>query len=82
MGLPGQKRGKTSKRMRAAHFALRRVKLIKCSKCNKPVLPHHVCLNCGTYRGRNVLHLEAKLTKKQQKEKEKQEKTKNKEEKK
>lgn len=64
MGLPGQKRGKTSKRMRASHFALKKIKLVPCPKCGKPTTPHRVCKNCGTYRGRTVI---AKKTSKKNK---------------
>jgi large subunit ribosomal protein L32 len=38
-----------------------------CPKCKKPVLPHTVCLNCGFYKGTEVLDVLGKLTKKEQK---------------
>ena len=55
MGLPGQRRTKSSKRRRAAHFALKRQQLTACAKCKKMILPHAVCQHCGTYRGRVVM---------------------------
>ncbi|NMA61084.1 MAG: 50S ribosomal protein L32 [Firmicutes bacterium] len=28
-----------------------------CPKCREPKLPHRVCLNCGTYKGRQVIQV-------------------------
>lgn len=64
MGLPAKRRTKSSKRRRASHFALTHKQLTTCSHCQKPVLPHHACLNCGYYRGRLVLKLKSALDKK------------------
>lgn len=55
MGLPSQKRSKTSKKQRASHFALKATALVKCAKCGKPVLSHRACEFCGTYKGKQVL---------------------------
>lgn len=73
MGLPGQRRTKTSKRKRASHFALKKVIYSKCPKCQKPVLSHHACSFCGTYKGRAALEIKTKLDKKARKKKEKEE---------
>ena len=29
--------------------------LVECPKCHEQVLAHHVCTNCGTYDGKEVL---------------------------
>ena len=76
MGLPGQRRGRTSKRNRAAHFALKRIKLAKCGKCSEMMMSHKVCPTCGTYRGRDVLHLQEKMLKKKARKKAKEQKKK------
>lgn len=55
MGLPGKKLSKSSKRRRAAHFALDPVQLVSCKKCAKPILPHRACKYCGTYKSRQVI---------------------------
>ena len=73
MANPTQKHTKSSKRKRAKNFALKKVKLSKCPKCGRPVLPYHVCKFCGTYAGREVLKIKIKKGKKE-KGKEKEEK--------
>lgn len=32
--------------------------LSRCPQCGSPKLPHRVCPNCGTYKGRTVLEVE------------------------
>lgn len=31
---------------------------IKCKKCGEEIRPHRVCLNCGTYKGKEVIKKE------------------------
>lgn len=58
-------------RRRRSHHALRPEVLVRCPKCGEPKVPHRVCLNCGTYKGREVINVFKKLTKKEKKAKEK-----------
>ncbi len=60
MGLPSKRRTKTSKKDRASHFALKPKALVKCSKCEQPVLPHTACGKCGYYKGKEVIKIEIK----------------------
>lgn len=53
------------------HKYIKKVRLSVCPKCKKPVLSHTVCLNCGFYKGNEVINVLANLTKKEQKAKEK-----------
>lgn len=57
---------------RRSHHALTPSKIGTCKKCHAPALPHQICKNCGTYAGREIVDVLAKLTKKERKEKEKQ----------
>ncbi|MBU4223823.1 50S ribosomal protein L32 [Patescibacteria group bacterium] len=58
-------------RNRRSHHALKEAGLSKCKKCKADVLAHTLCMNCGTYKGREVIDVLAKLGKKERKEKEK-----------
>lgn len=70
MGLPSQKRTKSSARRRASHFAIKTKKLAKCPKCGKEVLPHVACKFCGTYKGKQIITLKTKKKNERQKAKE------------
>ena len=58
-------------RNRRSHHALKEKRVNKCVKCGESVLPHTACLNCGTYKGRVMIDVLSKLTKKEKKLKEK-----------
>jgi large subunit ribosomal protein L32 len=47
-------------RNRRSHHALEAVALATCSNCGAQHRPHHMCLNCGYYKGRVVIDLLAK----------------------
>ncbi len=53
------------------HKYIKSVRLNVCPKCKKPILSHTVCLNCGYYKGAEVINVLGKLTKKERKAKEK-----------
>jgi large subunit ribosomal protein L32 len=63
MGLPGHRRTSSHKKRRAAHFALKKIVLAPCPKCKEQAMPHSVCMNCGTYAGRQVLTLKNPIEK-------------------
>ena len=53
------------------HKYIKNVQLNSCTKCKKPILSHTVCLNCGYYKGVEVINVLGKLTKKDKKIREK-----------
>jgi len=67
MGLPSQKRTKSSALRRASHFALKPKNLVKCPKCGKEALPHIACAFCGTYKGKQVITIKTKKKTEKQK---------------
>ncbi len=44
---------------RRSHHALKAPVLAACSNCGAQHRPHHMCLECGFYNGRQVLDLKA-----------------------
>jgi large subunit ribosomal protein L32 len=58
-------------RNRRSHHALKGANLLECKKCGQLILPHTACINCGTYKDREVINVLKKLTKKEKKQKEK-----------
>ena len=71
MAVPKWHRSKSRQGQRRMHIFLKTPRLVACKKCGKPVLAHTLCVNCGTYRGREVIDVLAKLDKKQRKQKKK-----------
>ena len=53
------------------HKYIKNVALALCPKCSKPILSHVACKNCGYYKGKEVINVLGKLTKKEKKNREK-----------
>ena len=75
MPVPKQKKSKSATRQKRNHHALNKVSLAKGLKCGGLLRPHFACANCGTYAGREVVDVLAKLSKSERKKKEKEQKT-------
>ena len=45
---------------RRSHHALKAPNLATCANCGATHRPHHMCLECGFYNGRQVMDLKAK----------------------
>lgn len=67
MGVPRHRRTKSKQGHRRSHLALKKRSLAVCSKCGAKVLPHVVCVACGSYKGKQVIDMVAKATKKKAK---------------
>ena len=55
--LPKRKYAKTRQRLRRQHHRPIRAQLVPCDNCGAPHQAHHVCHECGSYRGRRVFDL-------------------------
>ena len=71
MAVPKQHRSKSRQGQRRMHIYLRTLNSTVCPKCGKLVLPHALCQNCGYYKGKEVIDVMKKLTKKEKKRKRK-----------
>ena len=56
--LPKRKVSKGRRDRRRAHDALKARNLVSCPNCGEMRLPHHVCPNCGYYKGREVVDVD------------------------
>ncbi|MEZ0328643.1 MAG: 50S ribosomal protein L32 [Dissulfuribacterales bacterium] len=52
MAVPKKKPSRSRRGNRRSHDALSLQSLALCPQCDTPKLPHRVCPNCGTYRGK------------------------------
>ncbi len=59
MGVPKRKTSKMKKRQRKGANRYEGIKTGICTACQAPVLPHKVCSSCGTYKGKQVITVEA-----------------------
>ena len=70
MGVPRGRRTKSKQGGRRSHLALSALSLRPCSQCGSSKAPHRACPNCGTYKGRPVVDVFKKLSKRERKAKE------------
>ena len=54
MAVPKRKTSKARRDKRRATHTLSAPVIHECPQCHQPKRPHHVCPNCGHYRGREV----------------------------
>lgn len=55
MAVPQRRTSKTRKRMRRTHFKLNVPGMVACPQCGELIRAHHVCSECGTYKGKEVI---------------------------
>ncbi len=61
---------------RRSHHGLKAANLAVCTHCGAQHRPHHMCLECGYYNGRQVMDLKAEKAKREARMKEKAERIK------
>lgn len=59
MAVPKKKTSKSRKNMRRSHHALKQINVVFDETTGEPKLPHHISLNDGYYKGRQVVSDEA-----------------------
>jgi large subunit ribosomal protein L32 len=60
MAVPKKKKSKSKRDMRRAnHDRITAPSVSHCPKCGGAKLPHHVCPECGWYKDREVIAIEA-----------------------
>ncbi len=55
MAVPKRKTSRARRDRRRSHDALALPARSTCPQCKEPKRPHHICRNCGTYRGRTLI---------------------------
>lgn len=67
--MPNPKRQHSRQRgaKRRTHWKARVASLSPCSNCSKPIVPHRVCPFCGHYKGEQIVIIEKKVKKEEQK---------------
>ncbi len=58
MAVPKQRTSSAKRDKRRSHDAIGQPARSLCPQCKEPKLPHRVCPNCGSYRGREVIKTE------------------------
>jgi large subunit ribosomal protein L32 len=55
MAVPKKKKSKSKRNMRRSHDSVNIPNVTTCPHCHEPVLPHHICPECGTYKGKTII---------------------------
>ncbi|MFC1858774.1 50S ribosomal protein L32 [Thermodesulfobacteriota bacterium] len=58
MPVPKRKTSKARRDKRRTHQKTGAPAVTTCPQCGESVLPHHVCQNCGVYKGRTIIETE------------------------
>lgn len=66
--VPKQRHTHSRTAKRRTHHVLKRAILFNCPKCNNPLPSHQMCANCGHYKDRQIIDVQAKMSKREKKE--------------
>ena len=54
MPVPKRKTSKSKRDKRRTHQKVATPSVVACPQCGEAILPHRMCPDCGTYKGREV----------------------------
>lgn len=57
MALPKRKHSKARRDKRRANYKLALPTLVPCPRCHQLRVPHHICLTCGYYNGKEIVEI-------------------------
>lgn len=57
MGVPKKRKTVSKRNQRRSHDFLEATTVIYCSNCGSKIQPHHVCMECGQYRGKTIFEV-------------------------
>ena len=60
MANPKHRHSKQRKRKRRTHYKIEAPNVVACGNCGAPKLHHHICDECGFYRGRLIISKKVK----------------------
>ncbi len=55
MALPKRRHSRARGRKRRTHWKLTAPNVVDCPQCHQPKLSHHICPQCGYYKGELVI---------------------------
>ncbi|RAP33681.1 50S ribosomal protein L32 [Candidatus Marinamargulisbacteria bacterium SCGC AAA071-K20] len=60
MAVPKRRHSKSRKRIKKAYFKIAPLNLRACPKCGTKTRPHYACVECGTYKNRQIVKIKEK----------------------
>lgn len=58
MAVPRNRSSNARKGSRRAHHHKKPINFVACSNCGTKTMSHRVCLDCGSYNGKQILKIE------------------------
>jgi large subunit ribosomal protein L32 len=55
MGVPKRRQSSSRRDKRRAHDRLTPPQISHCPQCHEPMVPHHICPHCGSYKGKEIV---------------------------
>lgn len=57
MANPTHRHTRSRRNKRRANWKIAPPAIVLCPECQEPRLPHRVCVNCGSYRGKKIIEI-------------------------